>query len=128
MPITLKDKDMQWWMKSFLFFSLFIFISVFTFLKMNFLVEGVQIVAQVKDNGDSSLVEVTGKASGATHVTLNGREIFIDKDGSFKEKLVLLPGLSILKLNTEDAFGKSSEKKFELVYKEPDRAVAFNSH
>lgn len=122
----LKNKSIKWWVGTVSCIVLFVFIGSFAYLKMDFLMKGVQIVAKVHKNDGSSIVEIKGNAKNATYLTLNGREIYIDKDGSFTEPVALLPGLSILTINAEDKFGKTSEKKIELMYQENTGAFAYN--
>ena len=93
---------------------------------MSFILKGVQIEARIDQQGESKLATIKGKAKNATYITINGREIFIDKDGSFSEPIALIPGFSVITIDTQDKFGKSKEKKFELVYKEGSPAVAMN--
>lgn len=120
----IKNKNMKWWLKIMSCTTLFAIIFVFAFMKMSFIIKGVQIVAEMNKNGDSSLVEIKGNAKNATHITLNGREIFINKDGAFSESVALLPGFSIIGLTAKDKFGKTQEKKFEVVYEESAPSVA----
>ena len=54
------------------------------------------------------------------------REINIDKNGNFSEPIVLIPGLSVITIDTQDKFGKDKEKKFQVVYNESAQSVAFN--
>lgn len=92
-------------------------------MKMNFIFKGVQIEANInRDN--SSIAEIKGNAKNATHISLNGREIFIDKEGSFTEPIALLPGFSVMTLEAQDKFGNRAEKKFEVVYKGESPTVA----
>jgi hypothetical protein len=91
---------------------------------MFFLVKGVEIKATITQKDDSSLAVVEGIASKATHITLNGREIFIDKEGNFSESIAILPGFSIVTLDARDKFGKTAIKKFELVKSENAPAIA----
>ncbi len=99
-------------------------ILVFAYMKMNFVLMGVKLQATIERKSSSPVVQVKGNAFGATYVSLNGREIYLEKDGSFTEDVVLLPGLSVLKLDTEDRFGNQSVRKFELVYKDGGQSVA----
>jgi hypothetical protein len=118
---------MKWWAGCMACVLLFGSIAIFTYMKMNFVLTGVKLQAHVEKNGNSPVIQVKGNAYGATYVTLNGREIYIEKDGSFTEDVVLLPGLSVLKLDTEDKFGNTTLKKFELVYKNRGQSVAIDS-
>lgn len=106
---------------------LFTIIALFAYLKMGFLIRGVQISATInKEDASSAIAQVTGNAKNAIYLSLNGREIFIDKDGSFKEPVALLPGLSVVTLNAQDKFGKTFEKKFEVIYKESTGVAVAN--
>jgi hypothetical protein len=108
--------------------ALFSFILFFSYEKMSFIFKGVKIEAKIEQKDNSSLAVVHGTASKATHITLNGREIFIDKEGNFSESIVMLPGFSIVTLNARDKFGKTAEKKFEVVLEGNAPAIAFKSN
>jgi len=103
---------------------LFVIIVVFGYEKMSFIFNGIKIEATLEQKDDSSLAVVSGNASKAVYITLNGREIFIDKEGNFSESIVILPGFSIVTLNARDKFGKTAEKKFQVVVKENAKAIA----
>lgn len=107
---------------------LFAVIMVFSYEKMCFLFEGVKIEARIEQKDTSSLALIKGVAAKATYITLNGREIFIDKNGNFSESIAMLPGFSIVTLNARDKFGKTAEKKFEVVIGENAKAIAFRSN
>jgi hypothetical protein len=109
-------KNIKWWITVVACTGLFAIIAVFSYMKMDFLWTGVRIEASINKESSSPVVSVHGNAKNATYITLNGREIFIDKDGTFTEPVALLPGLSVLTLNAEDKFGKTSEKKMEIMY------------
>lgn len=119
-----KNKSIKWWVGLGSCVMLFVGIVTFSYMKMDFIFKGVQIDALVNKTDSSPLVSVSGKAPHATFISLNGREIFIDKDGSFSEQVALLPGLSVLTLNAEDKFGNTKEKKLEVMYQESTGAVA----
>ncbi len=108
---------MKWWLGFASFFVLFFLVGSFAYLKMSFLIKGVQIEAKVeRQDSSSSLANIKGNAKNAIYISINGREIFIDKDGSFSEPVVLIPGLSVITIDTKDKFGKNKEKEFQLVY------------
>ena len=88
--------------------------------------KGVQIVAKIENGNTSTLTQVKGNAKNAKYLSLNGREIFIDKEGNFSETIALIPGLSVVTLNAEDKFGKYAEKKFEVMYKANAGVFAYN--
>lgn len=119
-----KNKNIKWWVGTVSCTALFLAILSFTYFKMDFLWEGVQITASIDRHDTSPLIEIKGNAKNATYLSLNGREIFINKEGEFSEKVALLPGLSVVTIDAQDKFGKSAEKKFEVMYKEGTGAVA----
>ena len=122
----IKSKNIKWWIGIGSCLALFLVIGIFTYFKMCFIVKGVQIQAKIeKDSENSNITTIIGKAENAIHLSLNGREIFIDKDGSFNEKVALLPGFSVATLDAVDKFGHKSEKKFEMVSKENVESIAF---
>ncbi len=120
-----KNKSIKWWLRIGLFSLLFIGIGTFAYSKMNFLVHGVKIIATLNHVGFSPVTQIAGNAKNAVFVSLNGREIFIDKNGDFTESVALLPGLSVVTLEAQDKFGTAMEKKFEVMYTESTGAVAF---
>ena len=67
---------------------------------------------------NSTLIEIDGKAENIAYMNLDDRQMFIDKDGNFSEKILLSPGYNVVKIDAWDKFGKQTEKKLELVLKE----------
>lgn len=121
----IKSKNIKWWIGLVSCTMLFVFIGGFAFMKMEFIFKGVQIEANInRDN--SSIAEIKGNAKNATHISLNGREIFINKEGFFTEPIALLPGFSVMTLEAQDKFGNRAEKKFEVVYKENSQVALLN--
>jgi len=124
----IKNKNIKWWIGTISCIALFAIIIVFGYEKMCFVWKGVEIEATIEREADSSLAVIKGVAAKATHITLNGREIFIAKDGAFYESIAILPGFSIVTLNAEDKFGKTAEKKFEIVREGNASAIAFKNN
>jgi len=119
-----KDKNIKWWIGIILCILLFVFIGVLGYKNTSFIIKGIKIDATIAREDGSNLAIVKGQAYKATYLSLNGREIFIDKDGNFSESLVVLPGFSVITLKARDKFGKIAEKKFELVLDEKNKSVA----
>ena len=122
----LKNKNIKWWLGLVSGVLLFSVIAVFAYMKMSFLFNGVQLEAKIERTENSSVATIKGKAQNATYISLNGREINIDKNGNFSEPIALIPGLSVITIDTQDKFGKDKEKKFQVVYNESAQSVAFN--
>jgi len=121
----IQNKNIKWWVGFGSCFVLFATFGLFAYSKLSFVLHGVQIVAKI-ERSETPLTYIKGKAEHATYISLNGREIFIDKDGSFSEPIALIPGYSVITIDTTDKFGNSKEKKFELVYEKGAPTVAMN--
>mgnify|MGYP001620109620 CR=1 FL=1 len=63
------------------------------------------------------LVIMEGESWNISWISLNGRQIFTDKDGHWSEKLLVSPGLSIMTLEARDRFGRKTEKQLQIVLK-----------
>ena len=98
----IKNKNLKWWLGVTSCVILFSTIGIFAYMKMSFLFKGVQIVAKIERSDNTTLAKVSGVAKNATYISLNGREIFIDKDGSFSEPIALIPGFSVVTIDATD--------------------------
>lgn len=65
----------------------------------------------------SPLVGVEGIAKNISHIALNDRDIFVDEEGNFKEKLLVSYGYNIIEVQVKDRFGRESVKTIEVVYR-----------
>lgn len=65
-----------------------------------------------------TLIEIEGQASNIAYINMNDKQIFTNKDGYFKEKILLSPGYNIIRFDARDKFGSFTEEKLELVLKE----------
>jgi hypothetical protein len=123
----IKKKSITWWIGALACAVLFGSIGVFAYAKTQSLLDGVRLVATISHpDSNSPLVEVRGKAPNAVHVTLDGREIFITQDGTFDEKVALLPGLGVVTIDAKSKFGETTSKKFALMYTENNGTFAYN--
>ena len=96
----------------------FLFILVFAFLRSYDLIFGVKIKNVNIEDGKKyteTVLDVTGNAKNAKNLTLNGREISINKEGNFNEKIALLPGYNIIEIKAIDKFGHVDAKDFRLI-------------
>lgn len=78
------------------------------------------IIVEDPSNGGSSpeVAQIAGVARNIISLTLNGRQIFTDKNGNFAGKLLLSEGYNVVKITAQDKFGRSVDKTVELVYKD----------
>lgn len=85
------------------------------------LIKGPIIEIYTPENGatyNQTLIEIEGRAKNTAYLNLNGRKIFTDREGYFREKLLLFPGYNIIKLDATDKFKKYNEKTLEVILKE----------
>ena len=67
---------------------------------------------------NQTLIQIEGRARNVAYLNLDDRPIFTDKDGYFKEKLLLSPGYNVIKIDARDKFKAYTEKKLEIILKE----------
>ena len=111
------QRDFKFWLKIVLLMMLFIVLFGYSYYKTKDLILGVRLIVEGIENGETvsrSEVELSGEASRAIFLSINGREIFIDQDGKFKDSLILLPGYNIITVQARDKFGKEKKKVFEV--------------
>lgn len=97
----------------------FLFIIIFGFFRSKDLIFGVKIIdVNIVDGAKvtESVLKVTGNAKNAVNLSLNGREISIDRGGNFNETIVLLSGYNIVNITAKDKFGYVDEKNYKLIY------------
>ena len=85
------------------------------------LISGPIIDIYTPQNGatySQTLIEIEGRARNISYLNLNDRPIFTDKNGYFKEKLLLSPGYNIIKLDAKDKFKNYTKKGLEIILKE----------
>ena len=82
------------------------------------LIQGPGVAVIRPENGaafDASLIEIEGQAHNVTLIDINGRPIFIDDKGVFKEKYLLSPGYNAVTITAQDKFGRITRKILELM-------------
>jgi len=97
----------------------FIFIIIYAFFRSSELIFGVKIKnINITDGAkfEQSVIQVTGNAKNAVFISLNNREISIDKAGNFKEDIALISGYNIITLEAKDKFGHTDEKDYKIIY------------
>jgi hypothetical protein len=105
--------------KGIILILIFLFVIYGLFKAENFL-SGPKIVIEAPKNGQTftvSAVEIEGQAKNISLFYLNGRQIFTDKDGKFKESLLLARGYNIIELKAKDKFNREVKEIRELVLK-----------
>ncbi len=88
--------------------------------KAHVFLAGPKIIIESPKNGQvfqNSYVAVIGKASDIAFIFLDGKRIFVDGNGNFKENLLLARGYNIIEVRAADKFGREVKKIREVVLK-----------
>lgn len=104
---------------AFVLFLLVVFGAYWLYKSWNFL-EGPKIFIESPKNYQTvsdSYLEITGKAKNIAMLYLNGRQIFTDETGFFKEGLLLARGYNIIEVAGRDKFNRDIKKRLEIVLK-----------
>lgn len=113
------ERDFKQTLKIGLILVFSIFILVYTFFQAREIIFGIKI-ENVNIVDGSTITEnplnITGNAKNAIFISLNGREISIDKDGNWNETIALLSGYNIIEIKAEDKFGNKDEKNYKIIY------------
>jgi len=94
-------------------------LGVFVFFNARLFVKGPQIQILGPQNGSSfsdPFIELKGKAINVSFISVNDNPIFIDEAGNFNEKLLLPPGLSIIKVYAHDRFKRNETVSLQYLY------------
>ena len=108
------------YIKIFFALALVSIIVLYTYSKSADFLEGPIIIIHIPENGitvNRSLIEIRGTAEHISHISLNGKKIFVNEEGLFSEQLLLSPGYNIITLEARDRFDREVKKSLELVYK-----------
>ena len=95
-----------------------LFVLSYVMFQARFLIIGPQITLT---NNPSFLhneqrVFLSGAAYNITHLWLNGRPIYTDAQGNFKEALILENGYTVATLRAEDRYGRETVLTRSFVY------------
>lgn len=103
----------------FILIPIIIFALYGIFIGRNFLI-GPEIIMESPQNGitvSDPYLEIKGLAKNISLLYINGRQIFTDKKGEFKENLLLAKGYNILQIEARDKFNREVKIKREIVLK-----------
>jgi hypothetical protein len=93
-------------------------VFVYVVFQARFLILGPQITLEPTHPGrqNQHVVTLRGNAENITRLWLNDRPIYTDRDGHFKEALVLENGYTIATLKAEDRYGRIRRIEREFVF------------
>jgi len=66
---------------------------------------------------DNQPLVIEGDIQNSTSVSLNGRKIYLNERGEFREQLLLAKGYAIITVKAEDRYQRVSQKTLELMIK-----------
>ena len=99
---------------------LFILLIIYSLYQARALLAGPQISIENPQDGqmiENPLVIARGQSKNIAWISLNNRQIFTDEDGTWSEKLLVSPGISIMTVKVRDRFGRETEKSVQIVLK-----------
>lgn len=100
---------------------------VYVLFQARLLIEGPQIALVPQETVQNGrMVHIIGSAKNIVRITLNGRQIYTDKDGTFSEALVLENGYTVATLEAQDRYGRTTEATQTFVF--GGTAEAFNTN
>jgi len=94
----------------------------YALFQARFILAGPQIILNNVPETEQTqrLVHLEGTARNIVRITLNGRLIYTDKNGYFKEALVLENGYTVATLQAHDRYGNTRSYTQEFVYSSPE--------
>jgi hypothetical protein len=66
----------------------------------------------------NALINIEGVSKNISFLNLNGRKIFTDERGNWREKMLINPGYNIIEVAAKDRFGRDVTKTIEVVLRE----------
>lgn len=94
--------------------------GIYGFYKTKDLISGPDIEILSPKNGNNisiSYITIEGIAKKISGLYLNGRKIFTDENGNFKENLLMAQGYNIIELSAEDKFNRKVKEIREIILK-----------
>ena len=89
---------------------LFFFVIGYLVYQLNFLISPPKLILE-QPAGDlatnEKTLEIIGQTDSGSRLTINGQEVYIDKDGRFRQMVNLNEGLNSLKIEVANRFNKS---------------------
>lgn len=71
-----------------------------------------------------TVIEIQGIAYNISYISLNGKRIFTEEDGTFEETLLLYEGYNIITLYAQDGFKRTTESTTHVTIIRPDTPPA----
>lgn len=101
--------------------SLALLIGFYSFYQARFLLQGPAVDIWNPENGSSTareVVEIQGQAKNISYISLDGRQIFVNEEGVFKERVLLSEGKNSVTITAQDKFGRETHNTIDLFFKQ----------
>jgi len=98
--------------------SLGFILALYVVFQARFIILGPQISIDYPRDAQEvtdPLLIMRGTAHNVARIELNWRQIFADREGTWSEKLLLSPGVSIMTVNARDRFGRETEEQVRVI-------------
>lgn len=98
----------------------FFLVAGYFFYQLNFLISPPKLTVLQPANDFSTsekILEILGQTEQETKLTINNQEVYIDKDGNFKETFNLSLGLNLIKVEATNRFGKTQRVVRQVILK-----------
>ena len=94
-----------------------LFIGYVLFQAKNLLLGPIITIDEPKDGTTITyeVVTVAGQAKNVAYIYLNNKQIYVDNNGHFSEKLIAPTGYSIIELSAKDKFGRMTRKIIRII-------------
>ncbi|OGH10309.1 MAG: hypothetical protein A2857_02590 [Candidatus Levybacteria bacterium RIFCSPHIGHO2_01_FULL_36_15] len=103
--------------KNILITAIFLIVAVYIFFQYNSLLFGPPLSVSSPKNGETihnNVVEIKGKTDPYAVLSIDGEEIFVGIDGSFKKSIYVFPGNKKISIVAKNRFGKETKQNFEV--------------
>ena len=101
-------------------FSVILLLSYGVFNARNLIIGPMIEIYSPSQNTETkeNLLTIKGRAKNIAFLSLNSKQIFVDMEGLFEEKLLLSPGSNIIEIRAKDRFKKETLKTLKVYYKQ----------
>lgn len=102
------------------FLALLGLVILYALFQARFLILGPRVRISSPANGavvEAGAITVEGRAGNVAWISMQGRQIYVDENGLFQEKLIAPSGPSIITVSARDRFGRETTKRVEILAK-----------
>ncbi len=107
--MTIKKSRLPFAYTTTIVIALVIFFGLYGLLRAKEFIRGPNLsIASPQDGAEihDTDLEIRGSAKNISNISLNGRQIFTNNEGEFKEHLLLPLGYTIIEVKASDRFGR----------------------